>query len=318
MQLMERNPLIRSLPMHRVWIVRIVSTVVALQLVALLGGCATLVNGRHQDIEFRSSRPGVKVQLNQDSVVTLPATLSFKRKMDDQILRIITPRTNDSGTSLKEDTLRLRAERHYSYALWWNMMLSLYGIPTALGDLAIGGAYRIDPDPRNKAPAHLQWTENPDPWKSGKWRGSAGWVLGTKYYPAHGDQFQSEMRPEFSFQTVVGRKSWPVEAELRLYLASSLAPTAFVIAEPGIRKTWLTESDFRPYLSGGLSLLNRSTQEFGGLPVGFWTRVGLDMRPGGRVLITPYLGYSKFELVSAQGARNTGGLGGGAAVGMLW
>jgi hypothetical protein len=285
-----------------------------LGVVSILTGCASMVNGLKQPVEVTSERPGVRVQINKGRPVKVPVTLQLSRREQGQTMRILTPRADSSGGM---DTVRILMEKRISHVVWLNLMGGYFGLIGLVYDMAAGGAWRIDPDPRRKAPAHVTIIADPDPWSSGEWKGSLAFGSGFKFYP-DGIQPEGNVEGDIFFQAVAGHRDCPVLAEARGYFYSSLVPLDnFVVAEAGVRKLIFDNRDFRPYVSGGLSLLAQSTQaNRDGLPLGFWTRAGVDIRASSAFFAAPYIGYSKYETVAT--GINTGGVTGGLVLGVLW
>jgi hypothetical protein len=215
------------------------------------------------------------------------------------------------------DTVRIMMENRFSHATWINLAAGYFGVVGILYDVVAGGAWRIDPDPRRRAPPHVHIVVDPDPWKTGEWRGSLAFGSGFKFYP-DGVLPHGNVDGDLFVQAVAGHRAWPVLAETRGYFYSSLVPVDnFVIADVGVRKIVFESDAARPFVSGGLSLLAHSTQvNRDGLPLGVWARVGVDIRAGTAFFAAPYLGYAKHETVAT--GISTGGLTGGLSLGMLW
>lgn len=282
---------------------------------SLLTGCATMVSGVEQKIVFESERPGVQVKVDRQRPKNLPATVSLPRKEQGLTsLRILTPREDSSGAI---DTVRLIVERRLNHLIWLNFATGFYGLAGLGLDLITGAAWRIEPDPRGRAPSYVRIRADPDPWKTGVWRGSVAGMYGVKFYPG-GILPGDDLGGDIAVQAVVGHRDWPHELEGRLYLYSSLEPAGnWVIADLGVRKTLYDAGGLRPYLSLGASVLSGSTQPHGGVPLGVWGRAGLDVRGGSNFFFGPYLGYAKHEPV-VSGGLNTGGVTLGLLTGFLW
>src|SRR5690606_17045239 len=126
--------------------------------------------------------------------------------------------------------------RRISHVVWLNFATGFYGLAGLGLDFITGAAWRIDPDPRGRAPAYVRIAGDPDPWTTGTWRGNVAWMTGFKMYP-DGVLPDADLRGELAVQGVLGHRAWPHELEGRLYLYSSLQPTGNrVIAELGARK----------------------------------------------------------------------------------
>jgi hypothetical protein len=285
-----------------------------LLILPLWTGCASLVNGLHQSVEVASDRPGATVQIRGYGRQTTPAIFELPRKESEQKITIVSRRPGSDSL----DTNRILLEHRISHVVWTNFLIGLWGAPGAGYDFIAGGAWKLVVSPRSRVPDHIHIHVDMDfdPWQTGEWKGSTALVSGFKVYPR--DVLpQGRVDGDFAFQVVAAKRTWPLEAEGRVYFYSSLDQTGeSVLAEAGVRKTLYDNSAVRPWLSGGLSYLTGSTQEYGGLPLGLWGRLGIDIRMGRTLFFAPYGGYAKHEAVS--GGASTAGYTGGLILGVLW
>lgn len=112
----------------------------ALGLAASLGGCATVVNGTHQDFTIASSPPGAEVRLSDgSSCVSTPCTLVLKRK-HPLTATLAKPGYKTVSTVIKPSAYTLKALPFFGNAL-------IGGLIGASVDLYYGSYLDLGPDP---------------------------------------------------------------------------------------------------------------------------------------------------------------------------
>lgn len=97
-------------------------------------GCATIVSGRHQKVDFQSNPSGATVTVNGAERGVTPLSLKLRRK-DTHVVKIV-----------KEGYIEETRMTKQGYN-WWDLgsalLLGVIGIAI---DLVSGAAYKITPD----------------------------------------------------------------------------------------------------------------------------------------------------------------------------
>ncbi len=103
---------------------------------ALLSGCASLVNGKYQDIKVSSnpSNATITVEPGDHKALKTPATLSLERKQGPYMLTIAMPGYKESKIYLKAST---------SGWVWGNVLIG--GIIGMIVDHSTGAANVLEP-----------------------------------------------------------------------------------------------------------------------------------------------------------------------------
>ena len=267
-----------------------------------------MMNGTRQSLEIRTETPGTEVSVDGGAPRPLPTMLLLHPKVRHTLA---------FQSPAEKDTAELILNPRVSKWVYGNACFGLWGLGGLVVDFASGGSHRLETAPDASLPWDIRLSYDVDPWRMGTWHLSLAYVIGAQRFSEYAGA-DEEISPDLALQLVLGRRDWPLEAVLDGYLISAaLALDNFAITNLGLRKTFFTESArIHPHLGAGLTLLAHSTQEGGGLPLGFWARAGLDCLVGRRMFLGPYLGYAKYETTTA--GRNTGGPTGGLAFGMLW
>lgn len=113
---------------------RIVQFLLLALYVRLMIGCATIIHGSSQDIQFASSPDDAEVWIDGSKMGDTPTKVSLKRKNE----YLVTVKKD----GYKESTVKI--ERSTSAWLIGNIIFG--GIPGCVIDLITGGAYDLSPE----------------------------------------------------------------------------------------------------------------------------------------------------------------------------
>lgn len=97
-------------------------------------GCATIINGRSQDVSFASSPPGAMVKLDNGVQTTTPGKITLKRNQDYNAV-------------VSKEGFPERKVQVESKPSWWLLgNLLIGGLIGFVIDLAAGGGFKLVPD----------------------------------------------------------------------------------------------------------------------------------------------------------------------------
>jgi uncharacterized protein YceK len=102
----------------------------------LIAGCATIINGTHQEIQVASSPPGARVWIDNNDTGITPLSIELKRKTDHRV------RIEMEGYQQAE----LNITRKWSGWIWGNLVLAPFILPLPiqfLVDYVSGGLYTL-------------------------------------------------------------------------------------------------------------------------------------------------------------------------------
>jgi hypothetical protein len=97
-------------------------------------GCATIVQGRYQDLTINSNPPGASFEVDGLSGTT-PATVPVRRKDRQHIVTISKP---------GYETQQISIGRDLNLWLAGNALFGLLGVPCVGVDLVSGGGYKLN------------------------------------------------------------------------------------------------------------------------------------------------------------------------------
>lgn len=114
---------------------QLIATVLSVTIAASSSGCASVISGKHDDVQIRSNPPGAVITVDGTERGETPAKISLKRKIPHTVTL--------SKEGFAEETLSTRHGFN-----WWVLIDAVWGIFAffpIIFDMGTGAAYNVSP-----------------------------------------------------------------------------------------------------------------------------------------------------------------------------